>query len=94
MGKSVARLEVSSFCRYDSFYERFHIVFILLNLNLVNIFSQNFLEIIIKFLEKTYKFFLEFRQILGQQCEKREFSLSNYSFSLYQHIFLVQNKYH
>ena len=65
-----------------------------LRVNLVNIMSQNFLEIIIKFLEKTYNFFLEFRRILGQQCEKQEFSSSNFSFSLYQHFFLDQNKYH
>ena len=58
-------------------------VFILLNLNLVNIISQNFLEIIINFLEKIYKTFLEFWQILGQQCEKREFSSSNIFFELF-----------
>ena len=48
-------------------------VVILLNLNLVTINFQNFLEIIISFLEEIYKQILEFWQILGQQCEKREF---------------------
>ena len=53
-GKSEAKLEASSFRRYDFFYECFHIVFILLKLNLVNIGPQNFLEIIIRFLEEIY----------------------------------------
>ena len=54
-GKSGARLEASSFRRYHFFYECFHVVFILLNLNLVNIISQNFLEIFIHFFEEIYK---------------------------------------
>ena len=75
-GKSKARLEASRFHRYDFFYECFHIVFILFNLNLVTINFQNFLEIIINFLEEIYKKNFEFWQILGQQCEKREYSLN------------------
>ena len=67
-GKSKARLE--AFIVMISFMN----VFILLNLNLVTINFQTFLEIIINFLEEIYKNFLEFWQILGQQCEKREFS--------------------
>ena len=76
--KSEAKLEASSFRRYDLFYECFRIFFILWNLHLVNIISQNFLEIITNF----YKKILEFRQILGQQCEKREFFSINFSFKL------------
>ena len=72
--KSKARLGASPFHRYDFFYECFHIVFILLNLNLVTINFQNFLEIIINFLEEIYNKNFEFWQILGQQCEKQEYS--------------------
>ena len=42
--KSEAKLNAGSFRRYDFIYECFHIVFVFLNLNLVNIISQNFLE--------------------------------------------------
>ena len=49
----------------------------------MNIIPQTFLEIIIDFIQEIYLKNLEFQQILGQQCEKREFSSRIFSFKLF-----------